>query len=285
MKIREIKKTVAGRQTQDGAGVHLTRVISHPNVYDFDPFLLLDAFDSTNPDDYALGFPWHPHRGIETITYLIEGNIEHQDSLKNHGNILDGGCQWMTAGGGIIHQEMPRPSPHMLGVQLWLNLPGKEKMALPKYRDIRKENIPVVRSSKYTARLISGYLDDMAGAIQSDYVPVTFLDITLYAGESFTMQTDPQDTVFAYTITGNGAFGSSPAAYGPKQALLFEGGDSFVAWAGENLFRFLLLSGRPLHEPIAWGGPIVMNTKEQLETAFHELKSGSFIKTANAVVG
>ena len=285
MKIREIKKTVDGRHTRDGAGVHLTRVISRPNVYDFDPFLLLDAFDSTNPDDYSLGFPWHPHRGIETITYLIEGNIEHQDSLKNRGNILDGGCQWMTAGGGIIHQEMLLPSPRMLGVQLWLNLPGKEKMTHPKYRDIRKEEIPVVRSSRYTARLISGYLDDMAGAIQSDYVPVTFLDITLYAGESFTMQTDPHDTVFAYTISGTGSFGTSPAVQGPKQALLFEEGDSLVVWAGENLFRFLLLAGRPLREPIAWGGPIVMNTKEQLSAAFQDLKAGSFIKKTTAAVG
>ncbi len=285
MQIREIKKTVAGRPARDGAGVHLTRVISQPDVYDFDPFLLLDAFDSTNPDDYILGFPWHPHRGIETISYFIQGDIEHKDSLGNHGNILDGCCQWMTAGGGIIHQEIPRPSPHMLGIQLWLNLPGKEKMTLPKYRDIRKENIPVVRSSKYTARLLSGYLDDMAGAIQSDYVPVTFLDITLYAGESFTMQTDPRDTIFAYILMGEGSFGTLPAVHGPKQALLFDQGDSFVAWAGEKLFRFLFFSGRPLHEPIAWGGPIVMNTPEQLADAFHELRSGSFVKTTNAVAG
>lgn len=285
MKIREIKKTVTGRQTQDGAGVRLTRVISHPDVYDFDPFLMLDAFDSANPDDYIRGFPWHPHRGIETVTYLIEGDIEHGDSLGNRGNILNGCCQWMTAGSGIIHQEMPQPSPRMLGVQLWVNLAGKDKMAAPKYRDIRNENIPEVRSEAFSVRVLAGHIDGLAGAIQGDYVPVTFLDVTVNPGKAFSMQTAPEDTVFAYVLSGKGAFGTSEAIHASKQALLFGEGEDFSARAGESPLRFLLLAGRPLHEPVAWGGPIVMNTQEELDAAFRELQEGSFIKTKNVVFG
>ncbi len=285
MKMREIKKEVTGMHTRDGAGVRLTRVISRPNVYDFDPFLMLDAFDSKNPDDYILGFPWHPHRGIETVTYLIEGDIEHGDSLGNHGNIQDGSCQWMTAGSGIIHQEMPQASLHMLGVQLWVNLPKKDKMTAPKYRDIKSANIPEIRSGGYAVRILSGYVDGTAGAIQSDYVPVTFLDAYVHPGESFSMETAPKDTVFAYILSGEGAFGTSKSMHPSKRALLFEEGDTFAVHAGESPLRFLLLSGRPVREPIAWGGPIVMNTNEELENAFRELREGSFIKTKKVAFG
>lgn len=285
MKIREIKKEVTGVNTQDGAGVRLRRVISRPDVYDFDPFLMLDAFDSKNPDDYTRGFPWHPHRGIETVTYLIKGDIEHGDSLGNRGSILDGSCQWMTAGSGIIHQEMPKASPHMLGVQLWVNLPKKNKMTTPKYRDIASEKIPEVRSEKYVVRIISGHLDGADGAIQGDYVPVTFLDVHIHPGESFSMDTAFNDTVFAYILSGEGAFGTSPSIRLSGHALLFEKGDTFAAHAGESSLRFLLLAGRPVDESVAWGGPIVMNTQEELDTAFRELREGTFIKTKKVSFG
>jgi hypothetical protein len=285
MKVREIKKAVKGARTQDGAGVRLTRVISQPDVYDFDPFLMLDAFDSKNPQDYTAGFPWHPHRGIETVTYLIAGDIEHGDSLGNRGNILNGSCQWMTAGGGIIHQEMPRAVPHMLGVQLWVNLPKKDKMTTPKYRDITSESIPEVRSEKYAVRILSGAMDGITGAIQSDYVPVTFLDVKVFAGESFSMETTPEDTVFAYILAGEGAFGTSQSMQPSGRAFLFEEGGSFAARAGDAPLRFLLLSGRPIGESIAWGGPIVMNTREELQTAFRELREGTFIKTKKVAFG
>ena len=278
MKICEIKKTVSGRQTRDGAGVRLTRVISQPDVYDFDPFLMLDAFDSTDPEDYTRGFPWHPHRGIETVTYLIYGDIEHGDSLGNSGSIWDGCCQWMTAGSGILHQEMPRASEYMLGVQLWLNLPGQNKMAPPKYRDIRSENIPTVQEKEYTVRVLSGNFNAAAGAVQGDYVKAEILDVTVFPQGEFSMQTDPSDTVFTYIIKGEGAFGTSGGAIPAKKAVLFEKGNTFSAAAGEIGLRFLLFSAKPLGEPVAWGGPIVMNTQAELDTAFRELEEGTFIK-------
>ena len=278
MKICKIKKTVSGRQTRDGAGVRLTRVISQPDVYDFDPFLMLDAFDSTDPEDYTRGFPWHPHRGIETVTYLIYGDIEHGDSLGNSGSIRDGCCQWMTAGSGILHQEMPQASEYMLGVQLWLNLPGQNKMAPPKYRDIRSENIPTVQEKEYTVRVLSGNFNAAAGAVQGDYVKAEILDVTVFPQGEFSMQTDPSDTVFTYIIKGEGAFGTSGGAIPAKKAVLFEKGNTFSAAAGEIGLRFLLFSAKPLGEPVAWGGPIVMNTQAELDTAFRELEEGTFIK-------
>jgi redox-sensitive bicupin YhaK (pirin superfamily) len=275
---REIKKIVTGIQTSDGAGVRLTRVISHPDVYDFDPFLMLDAFDSKNPDDYTRGFPWHPHRGIETVTYLISGDIEHGDSLGNSGSIQDGCGQWMTAGSGIIHQEMPKPSQHMLGVQLWLNLPGQYKMAPPKYRDIRVDRMPHTSGLEYTVSVLSGRFEGVPGAIACDYVQATFLDAAIKPSATFSMKTDPEDTLFAYIIQGEGAFGSSPQEVPSKRAVLFGKGSLLKIKAGPGGLRLLLLSGQPLGEPIAWGGPIVMNTQEELDLAFRELNNGTFIK-------
>ncbi len=278
MKMREIKKTVSGRQTRDGAGVRLTRVISQPDVYDFDPFLMLDAFDSTDPQDYIRGFPWHPHRGIETVTYLIYGDIEHGDSLGNSGSIRDGCCQWMTAGSGIIHQEMPKASEYMLGVQLWLNLPAHDKMAQPKYHDIRPENIALIQEKDYSVKVLSGNLSNVPGAMQGDYVKADILDVTVFPQGGFSMKTDPSDTVFAYILKGNGSFGTTGEMIPAKQVVLFETGEFFLATAGEIGLRFLLFAGRPLRETIAWGGPIVMNTQEELNTAFRELDEGTFIK-------
>lgn len=179
MKTREIRKVVTGTTEYDGAGVKLVRVISLPDVKEFDPFLMLDAFDSIDPDDYTKGFPWHPHRGIETVTYLISGDIEHIDSLGNKGSILDGCCQWMTAGGGILHQEMPQPSNRMLGVQLWLNLPRRDKMTTPKYRDIRADMVPKIEEDDNIIRVISGHYKGNPGAVQGENVKMLFLDVDI----------------------------------------------------------------------------------------------------------
>ncbi len=274
--LRGIRKVVRGQKTQDGAGVHLVRVISRPDVVDFDPFLMLDAFDSYNPEDYIKGFPWHPHRGIETVTYLIKGDIEHGDSLGNKGSILDGGCQWMTAGGGILHQEMPQACEHMLGVQLWLNLPAKDKMTRPQYRDIVSENVPKVVKDGSKVGIISGEYDGVAGAVHGDYVKMTFLDVELEKNVEFELATNPEDNLFIYTVYGSALLYEN--SVDAKSGVLFESGDHFKVTALEDGLRFLLFAGKPLKEPIAWGGPIVMNTREELNQAFQDLEDGNFIR-------
>ncbi|MDW7661816.1 MAG: pirin family protein [Bacillota bacterium] len=276
MMLRGVKKIVRGQKTQDGAGVHLVRVISRPDVVDFDPFLMLDAFDSYNPEDYIKGFPWHPHRGIETVTYLIQGDIEHGDSLGNKGSILDGGCQWMTAGGGILHQEMPQACEHMLGVQLWLNLPAKDKMTRPQYRDIVSDHVPKVVKDGSTVGVISGEYDGVSGAVHGDYVKMTFLDVELEKNVEFDLVTNPEDNLFIYTVYGSGLVNENTVD--AKSGVLFEAGDHFKLTALEDGLRFLLFAGKPLKEPIAWGGPIVMNTREELNQAFQDLEDGNFIR-------
>lgn len=278
-KIREIKKTITGMHTQDGAGVKLVRVLGYGNTKDFDPFLMLDAFDNDNPEDYIKGFPWHPHRGIETVTYLIHGDIEHGDSLGNKGSILDGETQWMTAGSGIIHQEMPKPSKRMLGVQLWLNLPAKDKMTEPRYHGITKEQVPVVRETGALVRVIAGQYGETKGAFEGDFVKPVYLDVELDPGARWSVDVDPEHTMFIYTVQGGGEVGNEGVAYVPeKHAVLFGDGDKFQIKAGDQGIRFLFLSAKPLREPIAWGGPIVMNTREELDLAFHELDTNQFIK-------
>ncbi len=274
--LRGVKKIVKGQKTQDGAGVNLVRVISRPDVVDFDPFLMLDAFDSYNPEDYIKGFPWHPHRGIETVTYLIHGDIEHGDSLGNKGSILDGGCQWMTAGGGILHQEMPQACERMLGVQLWLNLPAKDKMTRPQYRDIISDHVPKVEKDGSTVGVISGEYDGVSGAVHGDYVKMTFLDVELEKNVEFELVTNPEDNLFIYTVSGSGLVNEN--SVDAKSGLLFEAGDQFKLTALEDGLRFLLFAGKPLKEPIAWGGPIVMNTREELNQAFQDLEDGNFIR-------
>lgn len=276
---RTIWKTVTGKTQYDGAGVRLVRVIGYSTVKEFDPFLMLDAFDSENPEDYIKGFPWHPHRGIETVTYLIKGDIEHMDSLGNKGSILDGCCQWMTAGSGILHQEMPKASDRMLGVQLWLNLPKKDKMADPKYRDITADMVPEAQEEGCAIRVISGNYKETQGAVQADYVKMLFLDVKLEPGAEWKIQTAAEDTLFIYIVEGEGFFhDSGNEIQTSKRALLFGEGDEFFAKASENGIRFLLFSGRALKEPVAWGGPIVMNTQEELDLAFREIEEGTFIK-------
>lgn len=277
--IRTVRKIITGRNESDGAGVKLVRVFGYHDVKDFDPFLMLDAFDSSNPKDYIKGFPWHPHRGIETITYLIQGDIEHQDSLGNKGSILNGDCQWMTAGSGIIHQEMPQPSERMLGVQLWLNLPAKDKMTAPKYRDIQKNNIPVIEKEDHRIHIISGMYQDRVGAIEGDYVNPLFMDVELNGGCEWSLATEKDAKVFIYIIQGEGCFNQKKDEYiSEKHAVLFNEGDGFWVRASKTGMRFLFLAAKPLEESIAWGGPIVMNTKEELEQAFRDLDEGNFIK-------
>ncbi len=277
--IRKIRKVVTGKASVDGAGVKLVRVFGYHDTADFDPFLMLDAFDSERPDDYIKGFPWHPHRGIETITYLIRGVIEHGDSLGNQGTILDGQCQWMTAGSGIIHQELPQPCPKMFGIQLWLNLPAQAKMAPPKYRSLTQTAIPVIQDDGQTIRLIAGTYQGKPGALQGDYCQPLMLDVELAPEVGWSLVTAPDDKLFVYILQG--AAVCDPQAGEPvpaKHAVLFEAGDQLRVKATSAGARFLLLAGKALGEPIAWGGPIVMNTPAELELAFKELDENTFIK-------
>lgn len=278
-RLRTVRKIVTGVRAVDGAGVRLVRVFGHHDTRDFDPFLMLDAFDSTDPDDYTRGFPWHPHRGIETITYLVQGDIEHADSLENKGSILDGDCQWMTAGSGIIHQEMPKASDRMLGVQLWLNLPAKDKMTSPRYGDIKKSSIPVKDENGSKVHIIAGEYLGMPGAFQGGHVPATYLDVEVAAGQEWSFSNEPEQNLFIYILRGEGCFDHDcKTMVAEKHAVLFSEGDQFRVKASAEGIRFLLLSGKPLKEPIAWGGPIVMNTQAELDLAFKELDVNMFIK-------
>ncbi|MEN6635220.1 MAG: pirin family protein [Clostridiaceae bacterium] len=276
MKQREISKTVRGQRAVDGAGVSLVRVIGNRDAYDFDPFLMLDSFDSTDPDDYTAGFPWHPHRGIETITYLIKGKIEHMDSLGNKGTIESGESQWMTAGSGILHQEMPMATDRMLGFQLWLNLPKSEKMTEPAYLGITQEMIPVVRQDGAEIRVLSGSFGGVKG-VMPRHIQAGILDISLPKGAHILLPTRPEETVFVFLILGDAVIQAHLIP--EKSAVLFSAGDSIsVEATPDRDLRIILFTGKALHEPVAWGGPIVMNTRDELDLAFEELNNGTFIK-------
>ena len=278
-KMRKIKKIIRGRAAVDGAGVRLVRLFGRDEVRDFDPFLLLDAFDSSNPDDYIRGFPWHPHRGIETITYLIKGDLEHGDSLGNSGSILDGDCQWMTAGSGIIHQEMPQPADHLLGCQIWLNLPAKDKMVTPAYNDILDADVPVIDEGETRVHIISGTYRDHPGAFEGQYVSPLYLDVEVEAGAEWSLEAEPAFTLFIYILAGDASFDQeSPQFIPEKSVVLFDEGERFWARAGDSGARFLLWCALPLNETIAWGGPIVMNTQEELNQAFKDLRENTFLK-------
>jgi len=273
LKRREILKTRQGMRAVDGAGVHLVRVLSHDTVKDFDPFLMLDSFDSKNPEDYIKGFPWHPHRGIETVTYLIEGRIDHEDSLGNAGSIHSGCSQWMTAASGILHQEMPIASERVLGFQLWLNMSSDRKMSMPHYFDLTPDNIVKADKPFGSVRILSGTYDGITGAKPTPSI----FDISLNAGSSETFETVSGDNVFVFLIEGDGTVNGTPIA--EKSAVLFSEGDFIELGAtADRPLRVILFSGKPFNEPIAWGGPIVMNTREELEHAFDELRAGTFIK-------
>jgi len=267
--------------------VRLRRVLGLRSVEDFDPFLMLDGFDSTNPNDYIKGFPWHPHRGIETVTYLLKGEIEHGDSLGNKGFIRDYQCQWMTAGSGIIHQEMPKASERLLGCQLWVNLPQKEKMTQPAYRDIKPQDVPAVQGKNAIVRVLSGNYHDRKGAVKGEYVKVQYLDVVLEPGSTWHYQETSNDqTLFLYLIEGTLAADDALADFEEKNCAILMAAssasssdfDEVVVKAGTDGAKFLLIAARPLKETVAWGGPIVMNTEAELNEAFRELKDNTFIK-------
>jgi len=284
---RKCTQIVRGQHTIDGAGVHLRRVLGLRTIKDFDPFLMLDGFDSSNPQDYIKGFPWHPHRGIETVTYLLSGDIEHGDSLGNSGFIRDLQCQWMTAGSGIIHQEMPRAAERMLGCQLWVNLPKKHKMTQPAYRDIQQKDVLVVQEENATVRVLSGNYRNNHGAVKGEYVKVQYLDVKLDPGALWKYnETSNDQTMFLYLIDGTLAADDELVKFEEKTcAILLAASsenstdfDETVVKAGNEGARFFLIAARPLKEPVAWGGPIVMNTEEELEEAFRDLDNKTFIR-------
>lgn len=272
-----IKKIIRGQKTIDGAGVHLVRVLSGGDAEEFDPFLMLDSFDSTDASDYVAGFPMHPHRGIETITYLIAGEIEHEDSLGNKGVIRSGETQWMTAGSGILHQEMPQKSQRMLGLQLWLNLPQAEKMTEPAYFSITEDMIAkklLINGGE--VRVVSGGFDGIIGA-KPKHIPASIYDIKLSSGSELVIRVKKGHTSFIFLIEGDALLEGELVK--EKSAVLYDDGDEIAVVSTSNApSRFLFFSAEPLHEPIAWGGPIVMNTREEIKLAFEELKKGTFIK-------
>ena len=297
--IRKIRKVIKSKPTIEGAGVHLKRVFGFSEVPLFDPFLLLDDFRSDNPDHYVKGFPWHPHRGIETITYVLKGDVEHGDSLGNKGIISSGDVQWMTAGSGIIHQEMPKGDGNgkMYGFQLWANLPSREKMMDPRYRDVANEQIPEVKlPNDTTIKIIAGEVSGIKGPVQDIVIDPEYIDVTVPANSEFRHPTKPGHTAFAYIIDGQGycCREKNPFTYeveginyfdiqrdpfvGNGTIVLFDDGDEIMVFTEEHKVRFLLISGKPIGEPVAWYGPIVMNTQEELQIAFEEYQQGTFIK-------
>ena len=298
-KTRKIRKVFKSRPTVEGAGVYLRRGFAWGEVPLFDPFLLFDDFRQDDPERYLPGFPWHPHRGIETITYMLRGTAEHGDSLGNKGVIGPGEVQWMTAGGGIIHQEMPKGDKdgRMGGFQLWANLPASQKMMDPRYRDVKAADIPeVILPGGVKVRAICGRVGATTGPVRDIVTEPEYIDVTIPPGAAFVHPTKPGHTVCAYVFEGRGHFGreKNPFAYevaetsyfdlercpyiDDRSVVLFEDGEGVAASAEDAGFRFLLMSGRPLREPVAWQGPIVMNTQEELRTAFREYRNGSFIK-------
>ncbi len=296
---RKIKKIFKSKQTIEGAGVHLKRAFGSSEVGQFDPFLLLDDFRSGNPNHYNKGFPWHPHRGIETITYILQGKVEHGDSLGNKGVIDPGDVQWMTAGSGIIHQEMPKgdASGRMEGFQLWANLPAAEKMMSPRYRDVKSNDIPVITlENDVQIKIICGTVNKIHGPVQDIMIDPEYLDITVPAHTVYEHPVKPGHTVFAYVIAGQGYLckEKKPFIYEAEgknsfdmetdplasngTLILFEDGRSVHIETGDPSIRFLLISGKPLNEPIAWHGPIVMNNQAELQLAFDEYRAGTFLK-------
>ena len=298
MSIRPVKSIIQSQPTIEGAGVKLRRAFGFGNTKDFDPFLLLDDFRNEHPQDYLAGFPWHPHRGIETITYVLSGTVQHGDSLGNRGTLGAGDVQWMTAGSGILHQEMPQGDERgrMHGFQLWANLPGSLKMTDPRYQDIVSKDIPeVVDDDGTRVRVICGSFWGKAGPVDGVAADPRYLDVWVPPGKRKTLPVEASRHAFAYVFEGSGTFrdASEPQAVrtewvggavrtpeltGNRSLVLFDSGDEISVQAGDAGIRFLLVSGRPIAEPVAWQGPIVMNTETELRRAYAELQDGTFIK-------
>lgn len=277
MKERKIKRIVKGYATTDGAGVKLIRVLGREDAKDIDPFLMMDAFGSDNPEDYIKGFPMHPHRGIETITYLLEGQIDHRDSIGNSGSLKGGELQWMTSGSGIMHEEMPQATDRLIGLQFWLNLPRQDKMTAPAYFPITPEMIEVIEIEGGEVKLIAGEYADRLG-IQSKFAEVTMLDVRLEPGANTTLLIDDIYNGFLYLFDGSASFGADRQTIKLHSAAILDQGDTLSVIAGDGGVQFVLLAGKPLNEPIAWGGPVVMNTQEEVQRAFEDLRDGNFVK-------
>jgi quercetin 2,3-dioxygenase len=297
--VRKIKKVWRSKPTIEGAGVHLKRAFGFHEVPELDPFLLLDDFHSANPAQYLPGFPWHPHRGIETITYVLQGDVEHGDSMGNRGTIASGDVQWMTAGSGIIHQEMPKGdrSGQMWGFQLWANLPASHKMMSPRYRDIKQTQIPeAILENGIRIKVICGKVNGVQGPVRDIIIDPEYLDAVLPANKTFLHPLKPGHTAFAYVIEGAGFFDQERDSFAhevvgrnyfdlnreclceAETLILFADGDGVAITTEDRPLRFLMVSGKPIGEPVAWYGPIVMNTQEQLRVAFEEYRNGTFIK-------
>lgn len=300
MSIRPVKRATRSKPTLEGAGVHLHRAFGFGDTSEFDPFLLLDDFRNDIPRQYLAGFPWHPHRGIETITYVLAGTVEHGDSMGNRGAISAGDVQWMTAGSGIVHQEMPQGDKEgrMHGFQLWANLPSSLKMTAPRYQEVQSADIPeVVDDDGTVARIVCGTFWGKSGPVDGIAADPVYLDVSVPPGRRKVIPVETTRHAFAYIFAGSGRFsnasdprpvrtdvpgvvGAAPSSsdIGNRTLVVFDRGDEVVVQAGDEGIRFLLVSGRPIEEPVAWHGPIVMNTQEELRQAFDELQSGTFLR-------
>ncbi|SFM77365.1 pirin family protein [Methanolobus profundi] len=297
--IRKIRKILKSMPTVEGAGVHLKRAFGFNHVPELDPFLLLDDFHSNDPKKYIMGFPWHPHRGMETITYVLQGDVEHGDSMGNKGATGPGDVQWMTAGSGIIHQEMPKgdADKNLWGFQLWANLPASHKMMDPRYQEVKSSQIPEISIENGTRiKIICGNIDGVQGPVKDIVTDPEYFDITIPENTVFEYPTKPGYTVLAYVIEGDGCFDPENDQYsyevdgakyfdletgsstGKENLVMFDDGDKIVVRAGKDGVRFLLMTGKPIGEPVAWYGPIVMNTQEELQQAFEDYRNGTFVK-------
>jgi redox-sensitive bicupin YhaK (pirin superfamily) len=299
MATRSVKRLVKAKPTMEGAGVRLRRAFGFGATEEFDPFLLLDDFRNERPEDYRAGFPWHPHRGIETITYVLAGTVEHGDSMGNRGTIGAGDIQWMTAGRGIIHQEMPTgdPAGRMHGFQLWANLPSSLKMTAPRYQDVKAADVPVAADDDGTkVRIVCGSYRGVRGPVDDVAAKPVYLDVSVPAGKRKVLPVETTSRAFAYVFAGAGTFCNAseplavptepagwadttpPSAADNRTLVLFDRGDAVEVQAGDEDLRFLLISGQPLGEPVAWYGPIVMNTQDELRRAFEQLDAGTFLR-------
>jgi redox-sensitive bicupin YhaK (pirin superfamily) len=300
MSIRPVRDTSSARPTIEGAGVRLHRAFGFGDPSEHDPFLLLDDFRNDKPEDYVQGFPWHPHRGIETITYVLAGTVAHGDSLGNAGNLGAGDVQWMTAGSGILHQEMPSgdAAGRMDGFQLWANLPSALKMTAPRYQDVQSNDVPeIIEDDGTSVRVVCGEFWGKSGPIDGVAADPRFLDVSVPPGLRRVLPVPTSNTAFAYVFEGSGTFKDAstpqavrtetdgaeryvePGELGNRSLVLFDSGDEIVVQAGEQGIRFLFVSGKPIEEPVAWRGPIVMNTNEELRQAYQELRDGTFIQS------
>ena len=297
MSIRPVKRIIESKPTMEGAGVRLRRAFGFGDTEEYDPFLLFDDFRNERPADYLAGFPWHPHRGIETITYVLAGTVAHGDSLGNQGSLGAGDVQWMTAGSGILHQEMPQGDERgrMHGFQLWANLPSSLKMTRPRYQDVQGKDVPEVTDDDGThVRVVCGDFWGKKGPVEGVAADPRYLDVFVPPGKKKTLKVEVERHAFAYVFEGSGTFRDASAprgvltekeddsivreTVGNRSLILFDRGDEVTVQAGEEGIRFLLVSGKPIKEPVAWYGPIVMNTEEQLRQAIADLNAGTFIK-------